>query len=706
MLDVLEVQDQLKNFSQEQLLREMQMPTGNVPQFLVLSELNRRRTMSQDLAKRQSADQPTVKEEIVASSGMPMEKASMMAQQMAPKTSMTENTGIASMMPRELPSEEEPMKMSFGGLLMGSRMMNQMAAPLARDMMYRPPSDRRIDFENRLQQGRGFRSGLDNLGRDISGRVQNRTQEEVQDFISEVDNMAKERFEVNLSEPSQRQRDMQSFLSGKGQPPRAVAMKDGGPIKAQSGMFAQMMPKFPTPPAFATIYNYAKTVLGLDDELARDVATKTLEQGEIDKSQLGMFSAKPFGSVEERLSGDDRLAQRKALDTFTGGAEMNQLVDQLSEPEVKDVDDVPDIDLTQVNPLFSAKPFGTVNQRMSGFDDALAQRKALDNFTGGAEMSDLVDRLDTQQVDASEGSKSRKRSRDSKAQTFSQFMRRNFPITAENIGFGEEDASGVTRKQYEDIFKFGRGDPSKKITTDLLKTEDEKKIPVERDFRKRQEQMIYEESMKRANRLAKKDEEEEEKKKKQKEEEDRILGGFGKASGALSDLSAQIAELKEKREKGRESEKWFSLAKLGLGMLASANPTVFGALGEGGLKALEDFKAGKKAYDDDILGYLKTQASIAKSQAELGVKGLVAQKQIEALKKKGLTGMTEKERATAINNIDKLLAKYNELGKADLENPQTKTEIFNLQAQKRRLQLNLPLAPTTIDFTTSNVATS
>ena len=68
--------------------------------------------------------------------------------------------------------------------------------------------------------------------------------------------------------------------------------------------------------------------------------------------------------------------------------------------------------------------------------------------------------------------------------------------------------------------------------------------------------------------------------------------------------------------------------------------------------------------------------------------------------------MTEKERATAINNIDKLLAKYNELGKADLENPPTKTEIFNLQAQKRRLQLGLPLAPTTIDFTTSNVATS
>ena len=116
MLDVLEVQDKLKNFSQEQLLREMQMPSGSVPQFLVLSELNRRRTMSQDMEKQKMADQPTVKEEVVAASGMPMPETSMLAQQMAPQTSMAENTGIAAMMPKELPSEEEPMKMSYGGV--------------------------------------------------------------------------------------------------------------------------------------------------------------------------------------------------------------------------------------------------------------------------------------------------------------------------------------------------------------------------------------------------------------------------------------------------------------------------------------------------------------------------------------------------------------------------------------------------------------
>ena len=636
MLDVLEVQDQLKNFSQEQLLREMQMPTGNVPQFLVLSELNRRRTMSQDLAKRQGADQPTVKEEVVASSGMPMEKASMMAQQMAPKTSMTENTGIASMMPRELPSEEEPMKMSYGGMLMGSRMTTGMFDNIARPAVQSPEEQRRSFFP--VMQRR-FSSGLDNLGRDISGRVQNRTQEEVQDFIGEVDNMAQERFEVNLSEPSQRQRDMQSFLSGKGQPPRAIAMKDGGVIKAQSGLFAQGTP------SFATIYNYAKTQLGLDDELARDVAKKTLEESDSMGYRTGALSSFPIGAgIGPDATDEDQQIQ-------------SEIVNQ------------PDI-------------IPNIAELESQFGDTFP--------------------LPTSRKD-------RRPDRVGSGMTIPQFVRRNFPVAAENLGFGEEELPGdlktvkksavsdITRADYEDIFKFGRGDPSKKITTDLLKTEDEKKIPSERDFRKRQEQMIYEESMKRANRLAKKDEEEEEKKKKQKEEEDRILGGFGKASGALSDLSAQIAELKEKREKGRESEKWFSLAKLGLGMLASANPTVFGALGEGGLKALEDFKAGKKAYDDDILGYLKTQASIAKSQAELGVKGLVAQKQIEALKSKTSGAMTQKERTAAILNINKELNDLYELGKYDVEDPKIKRAIFDLETQKRRLQLGLPVGPTVID---------
>ena len=98
---------------------------------------------------------------------------------------ITPNYGVGLM------SKDDPLYMSYGGLV-NSRIM-AMGQP------------RRMDYqENRhFPMGRRtFQSGLDNLGRDISGRVENRTQEEVQEFVGDVDNMAQERFDVNLSEPS------------------------------------------------------------------------------------------------------------------------------------------------------------------------------------------------------------------------------------------------------------------------------------------------------------------------------------------------------------------------------------------------------------------------------------------------------------------------------------------------------------------------
>ena len=110
-MNILEVQDDLKNFSQQQLVTEMQRPSGNVPQFLVLSELNRRNTARQRNEAAKAADTPTVAQEAVAAAGMPTGGVTQMAQAMAPKTSMTENTGIAAMMPKQ------PTRMATGGVV-------------------------------------------------------------------------------------------------------------------------------------------------------------------------------------------------------------------------------------------------------------------------------------------------------------------------------------------------------------------------------------------------------------------------------------------------------------------------------------------------------------------------------------------------------------------------------------------------------------
>jgi hypothetical protein len=41
MLNMIDTQDKLKNFSEAQLIKEMQMPSGSAPQFMVLSEIER-----------------------------------------------------------------------------------------------------------------------------------------------------------------------------------------------------------------------------------------------------------------------------------------------------------------------------------------------------------------------------------------------------------------------------------------------------------------------------------------------------------------------------------------------------------------------------------------------------------------------------------------------------------------------------------------
>jgi len=113
-MNILDVQDKLKNFSEQQLLQEMQMPSGNAPQFLVLSEMTRRKRMRDSMASQGNSG-TTVAEEVVASAGVPQGGIASMAQAMAPKSSIAQNTGVSPMqeMPQEMP--QEPVMGMYGG---------------------------------------------------------------------------------------------------------------------------------------------------------------------------------------------------------------------------------------------------------------------------------------------------------------------------------------------------------------------------------------------------------------------------------------------------------------------------------------------------------------------------------------------------------------------------------------------------------------
>ena len=115
MLNMLDTQDKLKNFSEQQLIKEMQMPTGSAPQFMVLGEIERRKRMRADVQRQEGLMQPTVAQEAVSAAGVPQQGIAQIAQSMAPQTDMTQNTGALPMQGGGLPGQ--PQRMASGGVV-------------------------------------------------------------------------------------------------------------------------------------------------------------------------------------------------------------------------------------------------------------------------------------------------------------------------------------------------------------------------------------------------------------------------------------------------------------------------------------------------------------------------------------------------------------------------------------------------------------
>ena len=85
-MNIIQIQDDLKNFSENQLINEMQRPSGSAPQFLVLSEINRRKRVKSEFDAANMRDEPSVAQEAVASAGVPAQGIMGMQKAMAPRS--------------------------------------------------------------------------------------------------------------------------------------------------------------------------------------------------------------------------------------------------------------------------------------------------------------------------------------------------------------------------------------------------------------------------------------------------------------------------------------------------------------------------------------------------------------------------------------------------------------------------------------------
>ena len=61
-MNLIDIEDRLKDLSDQQLMQQMQRPDGTAPQFLVMSELKRRKEMRD---KAPAPETTTVKDDLV-----------------------------------------------------------------------------------------------------------------------------------------------------------------------------------------------------------------------------------------------------------------------------------------------------------------------------------------------------------------------------------------------------------------------------------------------------------------------------------------------------------------------------------------------------------------------------------------------------------------------------------------------------------------
>jgi hypothetical protein len=119
-MNIIDLQERLKDLPETALMQEMQMPSGTAPQFLVLSELKRRKRMRDEYQRQQAQGMQTVAEETITAAGMPQQGIMGLAQGMAPQSAIAQDTGVNDMMQQEsvrAPQPEQPMMMAEGGVV-------------------------------------------------------------------------------------------------------------------------------------------------------------------------------------------------------------------------------------------------------------------------------------------------------------------------------------------------------------------------------------------------------------------------------------------------------------------------------------------------------------------------------------------------------------------------------------------------------------
>ena len=528
-MNIVEVQENLKNFSQDQLINEINQPSGMVPQFLVLTELGRRNRMKQDIEGRQAQNQPTVAQEVVSAAGVPQGGIMDMARSMAPKSSIEQNDGVQMMEEGGTPKnrmemllaylrslgadEEEEVKEATGGRSIaeiinfggdfrpvekadGGVVKMQMAGSPTREVVY----------------------GGKRYITDGSGRVFNSTRRGSMRRGQEVTNP-----------------EIISGVLGTG--PNVMSQTIGNinlsDIYSDTAPSSSLSPINPVVKPELGIYGSPTSIL--DDSENLEPQPKT------------------DASVQKAISEIAGIGSTDFMTATATEAENQNREDSLSTFPIRNV--------FQDNQPQDPINFSSTRKRRKDRDKNEIKEQADSNVSG---------RNDPPRLDRNE-----------------------FGLETEDIPFSEIPGFGDTPRT---PIGSGRGRLQDIPTTPTTDPDTDTDTDTDPD-----------------------------------------------PNSAISSLESEIANMLKENEEDREKDKYLALAKMGLALMSSSQPTFGGALGEAGMAGLDDLQASRQSYRDDKITLLDAQRKLEQARATAASKD-----------KSGLTGSNI---VSTLNNIRNQKAK-------------------------------------------------
>ncbi|MAD93989.1 MAG: hypothetical protein CML33_00645, partial [Rhodobacteraceae bacterium] len=256
-MNILEQEDIIKGLPDQALMKEASAPSGEVPQFLVISEIKRRGDMRKRYESQQQQDQGTVKDQILseAMGGI----AGMMPPQMAPQQLAMAPMGAPSMggmppqgMPPMAPPQAPKPPMPQGGMppMGGISSMPQGMPPMGMAQGGIVQMVGGGQFPNQLQRTMPSGQPLQQIMNDLLSRVRS-GELAYADVLKEISGMSGDSRDAALSYA------------------RAVVEGEGAGMRrlGQGVTLSDMKPKTETRPA-SEIYSQS-AVTGLVEDMSR-----------------------------------------------------------------------------------------------------------------------------------------------------------------------------------------------------------------------------------------------------------------------------------------------------------------------------------------------------------------------------------------------------------------------------------------------------